>query len=370
MRFPFILLVLACMGGCITPYDFESVGLERTLVIDASLTNETTAHSVSINYTFEIDTSKIDPVERATVAFLDDRGTRTLLTEQSPGLYLTDSSFAGIPGAAYTLDIVLPDGTEYRSTPEILPTPVPIDSIYGRYVTLPTEDDNTDMTGVQIFLDSHTELVEPQSFRYTFRESYETPVPYPSKYDWSGKGKSFQIFEREIPLGPCYRKGQSTETIIATTKGLTENRIAEFPIRFINQSGQELSYRYIIEVKQYTISNDAHTFFRYLKESNEGTGSLSDRQLGSINGNISDVNDPFKPVLGYFEVAGVSVTKKSSLIINLWIRASRQRSGSVFLRKIRMILDSDVNMLIKEAIRSILLKKNWLLMFEQVIPHS
>ena len=305
-----ILLSLMLFGSCISPYDFETIGYERSLVIDASLTNETTAHPVRLSYTFAIDTSRNDPAERATVAFVDGSGNRTLLPEKSPGLYLTDSSFAGIPGMTYTLEISLPDGSEFRSSPEVMPIPVPIDSIYGRYLTLPTETDNTNMTGVQIFLDAHSNAATPQNFRYTYRESFETPVPYPSRYDWTGSGASFRIFARDTPLGPCYRKGASSTTMVATTRGLSDNRILEFPIRFINQSGQELAYRYIIEVSQYTISNEAHEFFRYLKESNEGSGSLSDRQLGSINGNIYDINDPTIPVLGYFEVAGVAKTKR------------------------------------------------------------
>ncbi len=306
----FILLVFSTLGSCITPYDFESIGLQRSLVIDASLTNENTSHFVNLTYTFEIDTSRIDPAENATVAFIDDSGARTALIERSPGNYRTDSSFAGTPGRTYVLEVILADGSEYRSTPELMPDPVPIDSIYGRYLTIPTDDDNTDQTGVQVFLDSRTNAAEPKNFRYTYRESFETPVPYPSRYDWSGKRKTFRIFERDQPLGPCYRKGESQTTIVGTTKGLSENSILEFPIRFINESGRELAYRYIIEVSQYTISNDAHTFFRYLQESNEGSGSLSDRQLGSINGNIFDVNDPNAVVLGYFEVAGVAKTKR------------------------------------------------------------
>lgn len=306
----FILLVLALLERCISPYDFESIGLQRTLVIDASLTNETTAHSVRLTYTFEIDSSRNDPAKQASVSILDDTGSRTILRETDPGLYLTDSSFAGIPGVAYSLEIILPDGSEYRSTPEVMPTPVPIDSIYGRFTILPTETDDTNKRGIQIFLDAHSEDGKPKNFRYTYRESYETPVPFPSRYDWGGSGPNFQLIEREQPLGTCYRKGQSTSTMVGTTRGLSENKILEYPIRFINQSGPELAYSYIIEVKQYTISNNAHDFFRYLQESNEGTGSLSDRQLGSINGNIADISDPLAPVLGYFEVAGVTSAKR------------------------------------------------------------
>ena len=305
-----VLILYALAGSCITPFDFDSIGLERSVVIDASLTDETTEHFVDISFTFEIDTSRIDPATGATVQFVSGTDERTVLREQTPGHYVTASDFAGVPGQQYTLEVTLEDGSEYRSRAETLPEPIPIDSIYGRYLTIPSDANETDLTGIQVFLDAHTDAPGSHNFRYTYRESYEVPVPYPSKYDWSGTGPTFQIMEREKPLGTCYRTNESSETIVATTRGLSENRIAEFPIQFINEFGRELAYNYIIEVTQYTISNDAHTFFRYLKESNEGTGSLSDRQLGTINGNIFNPNNSQEPVLGYFEVASVSKVKR------------------------------------------------------------
>lgn len=297
--------------SCISPYEIESIDFERTLVIDASLTTETTAHFVQLSYTFEVDTSKNDPASNALVAFIDGAGNRTVLRESEPGFYVTDSSFTGIPGESYTLEVILADGTAFRSFEETMPVPAVIDSIYGRYITIPTDTDDTDMTGVQVFIDAQSEDPRSQNFRYTYRDSYQVPVPFPSQYDYSGTGETFRIFERERPLGTCYRKSESTETMVTTTRNLTENKVLEYPIRFINESADDLAYQYIIEVTQYTISDDAFNFFRYLKESNEGAGSLSDRQLGSIRGNIFDVSNPTNLVLGYFEVAGVSKVKRT-----------------------------------------------------------
>lgn len=115
-----------------------------------------------MSYTFEVDTSRIDPASNAAVAFVDGSGQRISLREAEPGYYITDSAFFGIPGETYTLEVVLADGTEYRSSEETMPVPAVIDSIYGRYLTLPTDTDNTDMAGVQLFLDAHSE--DPEYF--------------------------------------------------------------------------------------------------------------------------------------------------------------------------------------------------------------
>jgi hypothetical protein len=188
---------------------------------------------------------------------------------------------------------------------------MPIDSIYGRYMELPSTENETFEKGLQIFVDSHSDGNDPFSIRYEYVESYETPVPFPSKYDWSGTRKTFKVWERPLPLGTCYRNFNTTTTVLGTTHGLSENRIAEFPIRFIEEHEPHFAYNYIINVKQYSISSEAYAFYNTLKESNESSGSLFDKQKGTVFGNISAVESTDQPILGYFEVAGVDEKKRT-----------------------------------------------------------
>ena len=56
------------------------------------------------------------------------------------------------------------------------------------------------------------------------------------------------------------------------------------------------------------ISKTAEIVINLVKENNESSGSFFDKQKGTVLGNISHVSDVGYPVLGYFEVAGVSST--------------------------------------------------------------
>lgn len=306
--FPCLCLLLL---ACVEPFNFQSIGFDRKLVVDASLTNEAREHFVNLSYTFPLDTNLNLAGTDAEVAFIEASGERVSLRETTPGHYVTNPDYAGVPGQTYRLSIVLPDGQEFLSDPELLRDPVPIDSVYAEYTSIPVQDLNgNDFTGVQIFVDAHSDAEEPHSFRYDYVESYEVPVPYPSEFDWTGGGDNFQLVERPQPLGTCYRVGYPTSALLATTRGLIENKIFQFRVRFISEFARELAYQYIIGVRQLTISNNAYTYFQQLRESNESQGSLSDEQLGTMPSNIKNVDNPLDLVLGYFEVAGVTEVKK------------------------------------------------------------
>lgn len=160
-------------------------------------------------------------------------------------------------------------------------------------------------------MDSHTDLPGTFNFRYEFQESFAIDVPYPSRFDFGGTGRSFELIEREQSLERCYRLRAQDRTIIENTRNLAENRIAELPVRFINESLPDLAYSYRIGVRQYTIDDAAYQFFRQLRDINESAGSLSDRQLGALSGNISGIEGAVLPVLEYFEVAGLSEVRRT-----------------------------------------------------------
>ena len=74
------------------------------------------------------------------------------LIESLPGNYVTDSTYAGMIGESYRLRVITENGNEYLSTKETLNEAPPIDSLYGRYVQLPSKESGAILNGVQIFL--------------------------------------------------------------------------------------------------------------------------------------------------------------------------------------------------------------------------
>lgn len=306
----FSTFLLVCFHACVVPYDFEVISEPNALVIDATLTNEVKAHLVKLSFAENLDSTSFRSVSGASVSFIQ-AGESIRLIEMEGGIYRTDSSFFGVPGQSYQLEVVLSNGQQFRSEEVTMPRPVEIDSVYGRYINIPNDRNERFQNGVQLFLDARSNDTKHHNFRYEFQESYAVDVPFPSKYDFQGTGINFEILERERPLDRCYRKRQQSRTIIATTRNQTENSILELPLRFVNGSLPDLAYDFRFGVRQYAITDDAYQYFRQLRDINESSGSLSDRQLGILQGNIASVGDTDMTVLGYFEVAGASEVRRT-----------------------------------------------------------
>lgn len=290
--------------GCVEPYDFGVTETVEVMVIDAQLTNEQKAHRVELSLSRAIDSESPSKVAGAEVRFIEDGNTEINLIETEAGVYETASTISGKSGSSYVLSITLANGTTYQSTPQVLAAPVAIDSVYGKYLELPSEENGEVLKGMQFFIDTHDETSEVSYFRYEYLEDFEIKVPYPSGIEWYPSTQTYG--PRVEDIGTCYGNGQNQSLIIASTSGLSENRLSEFPIQMVSVDDPQLEHRYALTVRQYMLSASAYQYYKNLQENNESSGSFFDKQKGTIAGNIFNQNNPAEPVLGFFEVAGVS----------------------------------------------------------------
>lgn len=291
------------MITCIEPYDFEVVDTTtQVLVIDASLTNETKQHRVKLSMSYDLDHSVENPVTGASIWVEDENNNRIVYTEGWPGTYYTDASFSGKVGSSYVLTINTADGNSYVSTAETLLPPTPIDSIYGRYMTLPSTTNSSFIKGIQFLIDTHDNQLEFSNYRYEYEEDYEIIVPLASLLTLEGS----LLLTRDTSVRVCYKNLSSSGIQTATTGGQAENRLSEFPLKMVEEKDPHLNSKYSLRVKQFSITSSAYQYYKDLNENNESAGSFFDKQKGAVLGNIVNTTNTSSPVLGYFEVAGVS----------------------------------------------------------------
>lgn len=117
-------------------------GGAQRLIVDGSITDETKAHQVKLTYSSQFNSSIIPPVENALVQITDGTN-RYLLQERGKGLYETDPSVKGEIGKAYTLEISLPNGEDYRAYSTMQPIGS-IDSLRVELSTVEVEDEDED----------------------------------------------------------------------------------------------------------------------------------------------------------------------------------------------------------------------------------
>lgn len=301
-----IIIFLAFLTACIKPYDFDPQSFDRVLVVDGHISDEPGPHTVTINYTYPLDKVLDEFVNDATVWLEVGDGSRVELTVTENGTYKTPAAFVGVPNQTYQLFIVLENGEEFRSEPEVLLKAPGVERIYGRYASLPNSAGDKNVGGIQFFVDSE-ENTEVKYFRYEYEEAYKIQTPYPALYDVAPDSS---LIPFDTMIGVCYAERFSNELIYGTTNGTSANRMIEFPVQFVGEDEQVLRSRYSILVKQYAISESAYLFYKRLNENNESGGSLFDQQAGSVVGNIFSVSEPNKVIVGYFEASGVSTKRE------------------------------------------------------------
>jgi hypothetical protein len=292
--------------SCIEPYEHNFIGETENslLVVDAILTNEIKTHTVKLSYTSSLESEDLILAKGATVTIESENGEIVNLTESLPGNYVTDSTYAGMIGESYMLRVITENGNEYLSTKETLNEAPPIDSLYGRYVQLPSKESGDILNGVQIFLVTDWQNYEVSTFRYTWEETYEWRVPYPSYYLWDETSE--KLILRTQSVDKCFRQETSSSLIMGSGIALNNQKLTEFPVHFINEADPNLAYKTAVHVKQYALSASTYQFYKRLQDNNESGGSLFDKQKGNIVGNMGVLTGPRESVLGNFEVSGVS----------------------------------------------------------------
>lgn len=274
---------------CVEPFDPEISEYESALVVEGTLTNIPGSCRVILSRSYPYNDNSYQRVSEASVKLIDDLGNETDFKYYQNGIYkIDDETFAGEIGRKYKIYVTTNRGEECESLFEELKNPVPIDSLYFKFVDRPHYSDQ----GVQIYLDMHDP--ENQTFYYSwdYVETWEFAVPYTSPHIENSQ--------------TCYRNYAPYTFNIATTIENTSDALTQYPLTFVNNSTNRLSIKYSLLVRQYTLSDRTYNFRKALKEVNEEGGSLFDKVPETSLGNIINLTDSDLPVLGNFQVSGVS----------------------------------------------------------------
>ena len=278
----------------------ESLSGAPLLVVDGVITNADEPYTVKLSYTSSsLKSYEGDALSGAAVYITDEEGNRADLTETNTfdGEYKTDPSlFRGEIGKTYQLHIISPDGKTYVSLPETMPEVAILDSVYFELESRPYETSLgtlLDEWGLQFYLNTGSGENKPAYYRWSWRETYEFTAPLTTP------------MQLNVPV--CYQSGTRVRDLnIASTQGLSRDRIARRKINFVEKSGRKLQRRYSLLVQQYSLSERAYTFWENVQEQQENAGSVFAPPPSPIPGNMSRVDDDRELVLGYFQVSAVT----------------------------------------------------------------
>jgi len=295
------LLMIFSIVSCTEPYALQSNTYESALVVEAVLTNEAKQHEVKLTKTYRLEENENEVETGAVVKIYGDDGSVQDF-EEIDGIYKSTNIFQAIAGVKYKLTIETSNGNNYVSNLETLTTVTPLEEITASAVT------NNGVRGVEIAANSYDPLNTSKYYRYTYEETYKVIVPRwsPNKLTFTSDNEIIISLRDDPETRTCYTTNKSNNIILASTIEMTEDRVTNFPVKFIPQNNYSIANRYSILVKQYVESFNSYNFYRILKSFSNSGNVLSQIQPGFIYGNIQCTNNPNEKVIGIFNVASVS----------------------------------------------------------------
>jgi hypothetical protein len=123
-RYPAVLVVagLLLLVSCEEVMDVSFSGdSSKNLVVQGSITTDTTAHLVTLSLTGDFFNKPDQEMVSGAEVTITDGDTTFLLSEAEPGKYLTTPDVYGEVGKTYTLDIKLPDGRTFFASDLLSP---------------------------------------------------------------------------------------------------------------------------------------------------------------------------------------------------------------------------------------------------------
>jgi hypothetical protein len=295
LRFIKILIISACglytLSGCIDPFYPDIEEYENVLVVDGLITDEDAVYVVRLSRTLHFDDIYKKPVPGAVVQVTDDIGNLYTFTEVSPGTYLSDpAQFTAQTGRKYKLLVETTDGSRYESDFEEMKKAPEIDSLHWQYKEKPSLDPDNPVKGIEILVNTHDPENKTRYYSWNWYETWEFYTPY----------------HKDTIPSHCWKYDSCKVIQIGSTDHLTEDILENFPLYYISENTNRLSVRYSVLVKQYSLTKEAFNYWSRIRETNENTGTLFDPIPTQVEGNIKDIGNPDKPVLGYFQASAVT----------------------------------------------------------------
>ena len=273
------------------------------LVVDGTLINGPDSTYIRLSRTKKLDDTSPNGGEQNAQITVEDAERNTLYNftpVNNAGLYT-------IPGMnldlnkKYRVRINTTDGNQYVSDDISVKATPPVDSINW----VKRGD------GVTIYANTHDPLNNTKYYRWEYLETWDYYTHYFSEIKYFNKppdilDSMFQPRKADEFVYHCWKTNLSTQILLGTSLKLSEDVISLAAVRFIPQSAFELSSIYSILVKQYSLTKESFEYLENLKRISEQTGSLFDAQPSELKGNISNINKPDEPVIGYLTACSLS----------------------------------------------------------------
>ena len=300
------ILVLAIMFACIKPFTpvIEGDAANR-LVVSGRISGMEGWHVVNVSLASPVESADYIPVSGCEVNILDNKGNIFALEESESGKY---SGWIGqqflVTGYAYMVSVVTPEGERVESAYDTLMAGAALDTVYYLIEDVATNDPGVYNRVMQFYTDFNGTESDSRFYRWEIKETWEYHSAHPAEFYYNGK--FHEIIPPDFSKMVCWTNLTVKNIYTLSTKNLSQNVFNNFPLHYIDGHTSRLGILYSILVTQQSLSESTYNFFEVVRENSAGFGGLYEKQPFSIKGNLVNLSNPDKDVLGYFYTASES----------------------------------------------------------------
>lgn len=299
-----LLIIIIALQSCREEYFPEIDKYEDILVVDGSITNEPGPYEICLSLSSPVDRPDLKPLTGAFVIVMDDLGNEEVFTEISPGVHRSsENGLQGVIGRKYKVIVTVPDDKIYESDFQELKKPTGINDVYAEIEAKDSGDPFYPTYGYQFYVDSEESDMDTTNLMWRLSGTYKYQSDFYIRYYYD---YGLYEFPDADSFYTCYKTDVVQGIYTFTTGGLSETSVTGLPLNYVTTDTRILSIRYSLLVKQYTLTQDAYTYFNSLQAINAQQGLLYSQQPYQVKGNLKNIANPDDPVLGYFLVAGVA----------------------------------------------------------------
>jgi hypothetical protein len=309
--------------ACVEPINLKISTNVSILSIDGTIDDSDREQYISIKKSLPSSGNVTYAPEKLAKVSIKENGNKVYdCVEKAPGLYYLPIGFKTIVGNTYVLNITLSDGKTYKSEEEKMRSTPEISLLSVKFEPEGITRGNTKLPAHAIYLDSKDspetgdyylwswKLFEKQNYCKTCEGSYYVTYPAPQGkcietaalreaetiYDYACDGNCWDIFKSQDIniMSDVYSNGNEIKNRL----------IGKIP--YFQTNG------FLIEVTQQNVSPSAFRYLKILASQSQTNGTLADAPPAALIGNITNINDKYESVGGYFRV-GNAKTKR------LWV---------------------------------------------------
>jgi hypothetical protein len=311
--FAIFLTCTIVITSCIEPYfpTFSRSQTNKYVVIGQVLDIEG-YQTVKISLTSQLENPTSIPLTDCSTKITDSRGKEYLLTEYEPGSYRVWMNSSDLtPGVEYKLNIVTPAGVNIVSEFDKMNECPNVDSVYYEREDLPTKSTSVFIQGIQFYIDLNATNTDTRYFRWDIEETYEIHAEYPKEWYYDGSLK--RIVPPDYSNFVCWRTQKVKNVFTLSTQNLKVNSYKQHPLHFVDNTSSRLIYCYSLLIEQYSLSEQAYSYWEQLRINSNETGGLYEKQPLPMTGNLKNLTNPDEQILGMFYASSI---KKRRIFVN------------------------------------------------------